>query len=199
MINMERKSLIYLILFITIGALASVALIYALWLFKKEPILGGEVRKILKRESTGREQAILSLISDKEYYSVNEDVVVDIFLDSQENLVDGVDLILKYDSQMLQLSEANFFDTTDSVFSAFPYAKIDEIAGQIKISAITSPGRSFQGKGKIGSLHFKAQKGGQALISFVFGKGSTTDSNVSSYAYPQDILSQVENLAVKIY
>ena len=97
-----------------------------------------------------------------------------------------------------KLKKKRYLDTTSSVFSSFPSPEIDETAGQIKISAITSPGESFQGQGKVASLNFKAKKQGETIVSFVFEKGSTIDSNVSSYTYPGDILSQVENITLKI-
>ncbi len=196
---MEKKSIIFLIIFIIVGAIAGITLYYYLLLFKKEPILGEEVREILRRAQQARRRAVLILVSKENQYVVNDDVVIDIYLDSQENLVDGVDLVLKYDPQFLQLEEREFFDTTGSIFNGFPDAKIDEAIGQIRISAITSPGNSFQGVGKIGSLYFKAKKNGQTTVSFVFEKGSTIDSNVSSYTYPGDILALVKNVALKIY
>jgi len=196
---MKRRNLIFLMLFIAIGLIAGLILFYYVALFKKEPILGLEVRQLLHKEQPLKRQAILSLTSNKKEYLVNEGIIIDIYLDSQGNLVDGVDAVLRYDPQFLQLQDKkSFLDTYGSVFSSFPGIQIDEAVGEIKISAITSPGRSFQGKGKVGSLFFIARKEGQTLVTFVLKRGSTTDSNVSSYAYPGDILSQAENLVLKI-
>lgn len=195
---MERKDLIFLIVFIVLGVIAGLILYYYIALFKEEPILGLEVRQLLD-EQTVKKQATLSLASNKKEYTVNEGIIIDIYLDSQGNLVDGVDAVLRYDPQFLRLQDKeSFLNTNGSVFSSFPGAQIDEVIGEIRISAIASPGRSFQGKGRVGSLFFIAKKEGQTLVTFVLQKGSTTDSNVSSYAYPGDILSQAENLVLKI-
>ena len=101
---MDKKGLIYLIVFVVLGVIAGVIIYYSWLVFKEEPILRETSLKIPTKK-----QAILSLVSDKSQYSINNDVVIDIYLDSQENLVDGLDAIVRYDSQYLQVKEETIF------------------------------------------------------------------------------------------
>lgn len=146
-------------------------------------------------------KASLMLISSQNEYNLGDSILVEIYLDSQGNLVDGVDVILKYQPQYLSLKfqEAEFLDKSGSVFKSFPAPMVDQKKGQIVFSALTGPGQSFQGQGKVASLWFETQKPGQTEIKFLFKPGSTTDSNVSSYTQPKDILEKVTDLELSIF
>ncbi len=201
---MKKNDLIYLISFIFVGVLAGVVIYYSFSVFEGESVddlfLKEEVNNNSKTSSNNvNERAVLTLAANDSEYKVGDDVIVDVYLDTNGEAVDGVDLILEYNPSFVQLNgTAKFFNTEGSVFSNFIGAKADKEEGRIEISALTSPGNSFQGRGKIGSLVFSSQSAGNTKISFVFKKGDTTDTNVSSYSQSGDTLDRVQNVSLTI-
>lgn len=160
-----------------------------------------EIQKGLEIPERLAGEAVLSLVSSQSACQKGEIVTVEIYLDSKGHLVDGVDVILNYPPQDLQLEymDSVFLDESDSVFGIFPSPTVNQENGQIVFSALSVPGKSFQGKGKIASLKFEAEKAGETEIKFLFTPDSTVDSNVSSYEEPKDVLGKAVNLKLLIF
>jgi len=145
--------------------------------------------------------AILSLDSPKANYQLGETLPLIINLDSKGLIVDGVDVLIIYNSSYLKpqfLTDKNPLDTTESVFAVFPLVKIDEAMGQIKFSALSSPGQSFMGKGQVAKLQFKTIHQGETFLEIKFKPGLTNDSNVALAGKGKDILGKVEGLKIFI-
>jgi len=145
--------------------------------------------------------AILSLDSPKVNYQLGETLSLIINLDSKGLMVDGVDVLITYNPSYLKpqfLTDKNPLDTTESVFTVFPLVKIDEAMGQIKFSALSSPGQSFTGKGQVAKLQFKTIHQGETFLEIKFKPGLTNDSNVALTGKGKDILGKVEGLKIFI-
>jgi hypothetical protein len=142
----------------------------------------------------------LSLAALQKEYKVGDEIKVSVFIDSGGRIVDGLDVILRYNPAYLEVEGGEkFLDSSDSVFSVFPSSKIDPQKGKIVFSALATPPKGkFEGKGRVASISFKAKKKGETEISFVFAPSSTIDTNVSSFSESKDILEKVENLKLKI-
>ncbi len=139
-------------------------------------------------------KAVLSLITQEKEVAVGETVNVSIYLDTQGKLVDGVDVILKYDTIILKAKDKEV--KKGEVFSNVMTNEIDQKTGLIKFSALSQPGQTFSGTGTLVTLNFKALRSGQTAIAFVFEKGSTEETNVASQG--KDILKEVKNLELII-
>ncbi|MBI2450947.1 MAG: hypothetical protein HYV52_01245 [Parcubacteria group bacterium] len=152
----------------------------------------------------------LSLITPKvENYKIGDLVEVGILLENGQKKTTGVDIVLTYDPQIVELQgknsqikqngktePKNFLDVEFSSFDFFPYFNLNTKNGKIYFSALARPLREVVGKGVIATLTFKVIKTGETSINLVFEKGLSSDSNVA-YA-GRDILKQVRNLNLVI-
>ena len=134
----------------------------------------------------------LSLEPDNADVQVNEEITADIMIDTDNKEISGVDIVIQYDVQVLEL--VGEIDSTDSVFSIWPMKLASQ--GSITFSALVMPGQSFSGLGKIASLKFKALKPGETDVYFVFEPGSTQDTNAAFEG--QDLLDRVVNAVYNI-
>ncbi len=154
-----------------------------------------------KISSPQSKSAILSLSSPKINYQLGETLPLIINLDSKGLMVDGVDVLIIYNPSYLDpqfLTDKNPLDTTESVFAVFPLVKIDEAIGQIKFSALSSPGQSFVGNGQVAKLQFKALRQGKTSLEIKFKPGLTNDSNVALAGKGKDVLGKVKGLKIFI-
>ncbi|MEK7146759.1 MAG: cohesin domain-containing protein [Patescibacteria group bacterium] len=157
----------------------------------------------------------LALITAKKEYSLNDLIEVSILLNTGKRKTAGVDIVLKYDPQFLELQSQNsnaaqvksvkkernvnpkeFLSTEFSSFDIFPYMKLDSLNGNFFFSALAKPLREVNGQGAVAVLNFKAVKQGETAIKLVFEKGSARDSNVAYLG--KDVLAKVYDLQLKI-
>lgn len=126
----------------------------------------------------------------------NESQEFKIIVDTSEASVDGVDALLKFDPEFLELIDK--FDTSNSVFSSFPLNTIDAEQGTATLSALVDPGTTFTGSGEVARFTASASKATDSNVhlTLFFAPGETTDSNVASQGY--DILGSVTNAALTI-
>ena len=110
---------------------------------------------------------------------------------------DSTDLILKYDTSVLEATESSIVAGT--IYPEYVIQEVDAQQGQIRISAITPPNNEgFVGIGEFATINFRAKQNGNTEVSVDFEKGSTTDSNLVETGIAIDILDQVYNLNVTI-
>ena len=134
----------------------------------------------------------LSLESQNTELQVGDEVTANIMIDTDNKEISGVDIVITYDAQALEL--VGEIDSTDSVFSIWPMKLASQ--GSITFSALVMPGQSFTGLGKIASLKFKALKPGETEVYFVFEPDSTQDTNAAFNG--QDLLDKVINAVYNI-
>ncbi len=137
-------------------------------------------------------KAILSLSPQEGEYQAGAIFSINILLDTQGFEVDGYDIYLKYDPEILEIygKEGNYIKE-GNIFKGLLGEEIDEQAGLIKFSSLSDPMKKFQGQGKVANIKFKALAKGVANVFFVFELGSNIDSNVSKGG--EDVLLGVEN------
>ncbi len=142
----------------------------------------------------------IALVSSDTSVSVGDNILVDVVVLGNVPDIVGLDLVLKYDKDRLNLegsSLATFI--RGSLFSEYLGESKQATDGIFRISGISSsPIPSIKGGKKFGSLNFKAIKSGQAKIQIDFVKGGTIDSNVLNQEAKGDVLDKVTNLEVKI-
>ena len=183
------------LIFIFIGTILLAELVWAgLSLF------GGKTQDNTK-VSPGQSKAssTLSLNASKTSLKVGESVTVAINV-SAVVATDGMDVILSYDPKLLSvtLGLGKIPVAVGTIYSDYPLNQVDEGAGRIAVSGITSQAGGIIARGMVGAVTFTAKAPGKAKIAFDFTPGSTTDSNVIETKTAQDILGSVTDLEVNI-
>lgn len=114
---------------------------------------------------------------------------LDIFLDTDGNAIDGVDVNqLHFDPALISVTK---------VLGTLLTEEFNQIkSGTVAYSAISPLGQQFKGTGVLCSLTCVALKAGTSLITIDAAKGDTIDSNVATPA--GDILEFVINGSVLI-
>lgn len=144
----------------------------------------------------------LSLEPSTKDYQVGDELKVDVILDTASQQTAGVDVVLEYDPQTLELiPQDKILDEwlpEDSPFKNYPRSFLDLEKGNLSFSALMEAQKSFKGKTKIATLHFKALTTKTTKIDFVFKRGSTTDSNIADFFNASDMLNKVQNGSYKI-
>lgn len=138
------------------------------------------------------------LDSDKTVYSLGETVPVKIRIATGGTPIESVDLVLKYDPNLLEASRSAGLITLGKIFQDFPIYDTDG-KGEVVISGITPIGNEgFTGIGELATVNFTAKAIGKTSIKVDFKKDSTTDSNLVKINTTKDILSRVEDLDLNI-
>ncbi|OGE14383.1 hypothetical protein A3F00_05180 [Candidatus Daviesbacteria bacterium RIFCSPHIGHO2_12_FULL_37_11] len=195
----KRFNLKYL--FIILGAVVLIEIIIGVWVFlQKNSSAGTAPGKLAENQVSTQPgdksvNAKLSLSSVKNEFKVGEVIPVTISIDTDSQVVDGVDVVLNFDPAALEASSASI--TTGTIFPEYPVAKVEK--GIVRITAITSlAGVGYSGSGIFATINFKAKQKGQAKVTVDFTKGSTTDTNIVGTEFPDDMLSEVKDLEVNI-
>lgn len=200
-----------------LAGVGSISLIYILLLFATLDIEEISQSPLAFSKSA---PVVLSLQTEKSEYNLNDLIEVNILIDSGKRKTAGVDIVLTYNPQILELQSKNpivnkqaikektsikkqptqnphdFINTELSSFDIFPYIKTDAVNGKVYLSALVKPLKDVSGKGIIGSLTFKTITNGNTQINFEFQKGSTNDSNVAFLG--KDILDKIYGVDITI-
>ncbi len=141
----------------------------------------------------------ISLSSDTTSLKLGQKTTVSINLSSGRR-IDGVDLIITYDPKLLSVEPApdGLPVRVGTMFSDYPQDPLNDTAGRITISGITSLQGGVLGNGVFGSIVFTAKAAGQTKVSVLFTPGVTTTSNVAETKTGKNILEQVNNLDLNI-
>lgn len=144
--------------------------------------------------------ATLALQTTSPQAEVGQDIPVDIVLDTDGALVDGVDAIISFDSALLNVQPATVDGKSvpvkkGTLFNDYPQNALED--GKITLSGI-SDSAGYSGKGVLGTVKFRAVKAGSVSVKIEYSPDSTTDSNVILSQAAKDILGNVLDLVVDI-
>lgn len=124
------------------------------------------------------------------------EVTVRIDLDTQSVQTDGTDVILIYNPSQLSSSTSQI--TNGTVYPDYPGNSVDNTAGKISISGISSVSSPFTGTGTFATVKFNVANTLTAntpvTIKFDFdpnNKTKTTDTNIVERGTIADVLSSV--------
>lgn len=112
-----------------------------------------------------------------------------IVLDTRGKSIDGVDVLINFDSNKAQVVGSKV--STTALFEEFPQNVVDNVKGQIRFSALTFDAKPKTGI--VGTFTFKPRSVGQVDFNFEYTFGSTKDSNVADHDSGKDILGEVSN------
>ena len=147
-------------------------------------------------ESKSPSGAKLFLTLNKETIQQGDNFEAVINLDSLAGEVEAVDVIIVFDPSKLQVEAVE----PGLLFSDYPQNQFDNQAGKVILSGVsqfTTEEPAIE-KGVVGTVVFKALERGESQIEIEFISGETTDSNVIVKNEVDDVLSEVENLQVRI-
>lgn len=199
-----NKGFNFRMLLIILGVIVLMEVIWAVWTLAKNqnksapPISYSSPAPIVTQTKTS--SALLALQTASLDVFVDQDIPVDIALDTDKASVDGVDVIISFDPAMLKVMPQTVNGKQVPVkvgtqFSDYPQNALEK--GKITLSAI-STSVPFSGKGILGTVTFKALKIGAAQIKIEYIPNSTTDSNIAQTGSAKDILSKVLDLTLQI-
>jgi hypothetical protein len=115
-----------------------------------------------------------------------DDLKVDVVVQGSDELIDGVDANIAYDTAYLRVKEMK----EGEFFSQYPTLKDDN--GQVKITALgPKEGVKIFGDIVIASLVFEIMDSGDTKLTVAFEEGATSESNVAEHASGNDLLTAV--------
>jgi hypothetical protein len=127
-------------------------------------------------------------------YEVGQPIKVDIKIDSADKLIIGVDCIIKFDENKMEIN--SLIGTNE--FSIYPISSIKD--GSIKISGLMQPGSTKSVNGvALGSFILTPKQKGELALNIDFKPFSTTESNIVEGISGSDVLGKVEDLIINIY
>ncbi len=134
--------------------------------------------------------ALLGLSPAQKTVKPGEEFDVELTLDTKGVETSGTDVIINFDPTLVQILNVR----PGLLYQEYPVNEVDSASGKIGFSAITTPPKTFSGKGTLAYLKLKALKTGAATFSIEFEKGGTTDSNVvQAGSGGRDVLDKVIN------
>ncbi|MBI2196781.1 hypothetical protein HYU45_04205 [Candidatus Daviesbacteria bacterium] len=190
--NLPKKFSVLKIIFIVLGVVLVVEIIYAGWtLFPKSGTTSPPVAG-----TTERSTARISLTAPQQSFQVGDLIPVSVILDSGLKTISGVDLIVRYDPEILEITKAGL--SKGNILDEYPLMSVDSGSGLVSISGISSLGGGFAGKGEFATLNFKAKQTANTSLTINFEKDTTTASNLVEANTSKNILEEVDNLEITI-
>lgn len=122
-----------------------------------------------------------------------EDLKIDVVLKGQDELIDGVDANIAYDTNFLKVKEMKKGD----FFGEYPTFKDD--SGQVKITALApSDGVKIFGDIVVANLVFEVLDSGNTTVKVAYEEGATSESNVPMHGSASDLLTEVNEGNYKV-
>ena len=141
---------------------------------------------------------IISLRTPKVTYNVGDKIPLSAMVFTSGHSISGVDLIIKYDSNLLTASGSGV-TTSKTMFEEYPLKQVNASTGLIQISGIiSSKSKGFDGGGIFATINLTAKKQGSTKFSIEFKPGQTNDSNIVDNLTGQDILGKVYDRTIVV-
>lgn len=170
----------------------SVILIIAMLIFQKrgteEVSEDNETKETVEYECYGK----LYMESNAETVKVDDDIIVDVYVDTDTCNIDGVDAVILYNDNLLEISDIS----EGGDFSTYPL--LQEGDNSIRISGLAEVDEPLTGNLKLAVIKIKAKQKGEAKLAFEFEEDSTVDSNISKHEENEDMLHEVIDIKITI-
>ncbi len=128
--------------------------------------------------------------------TVGQEFKLDINVDTNNRKINGIDVVLLYDPQMLTAINSN----TGTLFTTLLVNDIDPVAGKIVITAsrISTAEEPVLGIGVLATTTFVPKKGGVSEVTILADPNSTNTSNVTETKTSKNILTHTSNAQITI-
>lgn len=120
-------------------------------------------------------------------FSAGQTYPVGILLDSGDEEIDGVDVVISFDPTKVKVVTNEI--SSAGLLEQVPLNKVDNVNGKIRFSALTFTPKKVNGI--LGSFRYQPLSAGQINFNFDFKPGATTDSNVAKHGSASDALDKV--------
>lgn len=131
-----------------------------------------------------------SLILNPPFGNVDagKDLSLDVVLKGEEEVIDGVDVVVSYDVNLLRVKEIK----DGKFFGSYPLKKDDN--GKIRITALApKDGVKIFGDIVVVTLNFEILDSGSTKINLEFTEGDTKESNAPVHGTTLDSLKEVKS------
>lgn len=132
----------------------------------------------------------LKLSPNRGSFGVGSPFKVSILLGAPRKSLDGVDVIIRYDPELFEI-------TVDkgTAFPQYPRSKVDEVKGEIVLSGYNLEAKPtpILSDSLFGTLTLRGKKAGQGKLEFVWRKGQKNLSNIIENGTSRTLLSEVVN------
>ncbi len=146
---------------------------------------------LLLARASGVWAASLSLSPATATKTVGESFDVDIILDTEGEEVSGATAILNYDTTLLEVVGSTI--TAGTILTQVLENRVDPTTGEIRFDA-GALGSTYNSRGTLATITFRAAAAGAAQVDFVFDENSTLDtSQVAAASGPTPLLTEVNN------
>lgn len=183
-------------IFAILGVIILIEIIYAVRVLTFSPPVSPPPVPQPGAQLTGGKIILAALRST---YKVNDVVSVSVSVDSGGHLLDGIDLIVRFDPKILEASRSGMI--RGKIFDEYPYSLVDTKNGLIAISGINSVKKGFKGTGQFAILNLRVKEVKAPVTTSLtvdFKKDSTTNSNLVETDTSKNILEQVGNLELNV-
>lgn len=195
--NMLQKFLTRRNLFILLGVVIVVEIVWAGWTLSKP---ASTPLPVTTTPQTKKSLTAISLKADKTSIKVGDTVSVSVNI-SSDKLTVGTDLYISFDPKLFSVQTVGTDKApliVGNIYPSYPLNTLDLKSGKIAASGITQNPGGVLANGMFGTIVFKAKAAGQTKIIIDFTPSSTTDSNVTELSTAQDVLDKVDNLELTI-
>ncbi|MBU1032217.1 cohesin domain-containing protein [Patescibacteria group bacterium] len=183
------------IIFIILGIVVLAEIIYAVRSLSQTPSTP-PVSTPASTAQTVLTGGKISLQTSKTTVNVSEIIPVSVIIDSGGHMINGVDLIIKYDPKVLEVVSDGLIKGT--MFDNYPLISSDADTGLISISGISEAQNGVKDAGQFATVNLKTKVAGTTSLMVDFEKDSTIDSNMVEVSTLNDILENVDNLEINI-
>jgi hypothetical protein len=127
---------------------------------------------------------------------VGEKVSAEVNFFAQDKVLDGSDVVLKFDPLSL-IADKNIIK--GDYFNIYPIVKVDNDKGEIRVSGFEAKKKSgMVNPATLFTVKFTTQKQGNATVSFDFVKGKTNKTTLIESKSSRNILGQAGSVVVGI-
>lgn len=149
--------------------------------------------------------ASLSLAPASLQTQVGQQFEISVNVDMKDRTVNGIDTVIKYDSQMLEVVDSDNETTgtqaqTGTIFKTLLVNQADPIDGKIVLtgSRISTSQEPIKGAGNFAKISFIAKQAGNTSVEILFDSQKTNLSNVTESKTSKNILTDIENAQITI-
>lgn len=192
----HSRSLMHWAIFVLIVVIAGVLVYSAIG------NLSNNVEQPLTNVSVPESSVELALAPEKTTVKVGDVIETNIVLDTGKEKIDGTDIFaLHFDPNLLKVvddmpNQSGIQIKPGQILSLNTANIVDNTAGTIKLGQVAPQGTTFEGRGVLATIHFKALAAGSAALKIDFKPGNTTDSNAAYKG--SDKLTKVGNATYTI-
>lgn len=137
--------------------------------------------------------------------SIGQSFEISIVADMSNRTVNGIDAVIKYDGQMLELTDNSdelpgIQAVTGDLFQTLLVNSADPVEGKITLtgSRISTTQEPIKGTGTFARITFSPKQAGNTVVEILFDPDKTNLSNITEAKTSKNILTHTSNAQITI-